>query len=240
MWTTAELWRNRTRLAGTIWRAVEAQHRTSTRRLVDTAAEQERLEELLEATKPAYPAGAQRLDYLLASPFRYGNPNGSRFRPGGQRWGVFYAGESVRVALAEVAYHRMRFFLASAGTALPRQSATLTVFSVRYQTLAGLDLSRPPFAEYRESLSDPAVYSFTQAVGVQANRSGIAALRYWSARAPEPGHCMALFDLSSFVDARPRTRQTWYLYLGDKEATASRALAGAWERHAFARADWGL
>src|SRR5699024_9738584 len=200
MWTAAALWRNRTRLADTVWRAVEAQHQTSTRRLVDTAAEQARLEELLEATKPAWPAGAERLDYLLASPFRYGNPNGSRFRPGGLRWGVFYAGESVRVALAEVAYHRMRFFLASQSTPLPRQTATLTVFSVRYRTATGLDLTRAPFAEQRARWTDPHDYTPTQQLGRTAVDAGISVLRYWSARAPEPGHCVALFDVQSFHD----------------------------------------
>lgn len=240
MWTAAALWRNRAPLAGTVWRAVEAQHQTSTRRLVDTAVEQERLEQLLEQTKPVYPAGSERLDFLLASPFRYGNPNGSRFRAGGQRWGVFYAGETVRVALAEVAYHRMRFFLASTGTPLPRQSATLSVFSVRYRTPAGLDLSRPPFDEQRGQLTDPDDYSFTQAMGKKASGGGVIALRYCSARAPEPEHCVALLDVSAFVDNRPRARQTWYLYLGAREATASRALAGRHERHAFARSLWGL
>lgn len=240
MWTAAELWLNRTRLGGTLWRAVEAQHQTSTRRIVDTADEQARLEELLEGTKPGYPSGAERLDYLLASPFRYGNPNGSRFRPGGRRWGVFYAGKTVRIALAELAYHRMRFFLASVGTALPRQAATLTVFSVRYRTPNALDLSRVPFDEQRAQWTDPDDYTHAQALGVQAVQADITALRYWSARAPEPGHCVAVFDLRAFSDNKPRTRQTWHLYLGDKEATASRAMAGDREHHAFARSGWGL
>ena len=240
MWTAAELRHSRVRLGGTVWRAVEAQHQTSTRRLVDTAAEQVRLEELLEGTKPAYPSGAQRLDYLLASPFRYGNPHGSRFRPGGQRWGIFYAGETVHVALAELAYHRMRFFLASAGTPLPRQSATLTVFAVRYATAAGLDLSRLPFAEYQSRWTDPGSYAHTQKLGVTAVEAEIDALRYRSARTREAQYNVAIFAVQAFADDRPRTRQTWYLYLGDQEATAFRALAGTREHHAFARSDWAL
>jgi hypothetical protein len=35
-----------------LWRAVEAQHVASTRRLVDSNAEQEALEDILEQTKP--------------------------------------------------------------------------------------------------------------------------------------------------------------------------------------------
>lgn len=240
MWTAAALRRNRTRLAGRLWRAVEAQHRNSTRRIVETADEQARLEVLLEGTKPAYPAGSERLDYLLASPFRYGNPQGSRFRRAGLRWGIFYASETVRVALAEIAYHRMRFFLASEGTPLPRQTATLTVFSVHYDTAEGLDLCRPPFDGEQTRWSDPNDYTATQKLGERAVEAGIAALRYTSARAPEPGHCVAVLDWRAFSITHPETRQTWHLYLGAREATASRAMAEKHEHHAFARFIWSL
>lgn len=240
MWTAAALWRNRTSLGGTIWRAVEAQHHSSTRRIVNTAAEQTRLETLLEATKPTYPPGTERLDYLLASPFRYGNPNGSRFRSGGQRWGVFYAGGTVRVALSELAYHRLRFFLASEGTPLPQQAATLTVFSAHYETNAGIDLSRRPFDAQRAHWTDPDDYSHTQVLGVQAVAAGIAALKYYSARSPEPDYCVGIFDPWAFTLARPDVRQTWHLYLGASEVTATRAMAGAGEQHAFSRSTWRL
>ena len=52
------------------WRAVEAQHQVSTRKLVDTAAEQELLEELIETAKPPDITGG-RVHYLLSTPFRY-------------------------------------------------------------------------------------------------------------------------------------------------------------------------
>ena len=41
------------------WRGVEAQHVVSTMRLVDTAVEQDLLEQLLEGSKPALPAQMQ-------------------------------------------------------------------------------------------------------------------------------------------------------------------------------------
>jgi len=40
-------------------------------KIVDSAAEQEALESLLEAGKPALPDATSGLDYLLATPFRY-------------------------------------------------------------------------------------------------------------------------------------------------------------------------
>lgn len=56
---------------GSTWRIVEAQHVASTMKIVDSAAEQEALESLLEAGKPALPDATSGLDYLLATPFRY-------------------------------------------------------------------------------------------------------------------------------------------------------------------------
>ena len=63
-----------------LWRAVEAQHRVATLRLVDDQAEQAVLEQLLEASKPPLPPHADRLHFLLSTPFRYLPPWPSRFR----------------------------------------------------------------------------------------------------------------------------------------------------------------
>ena len=73
------------------WRGVEAQHVVSTMRLVDSAAEQDLLEQLLEASKPALPATRQPRHYLLLTPFRYRPLHASRFRPAharGRRWAI--------------------------------------------------------------------------------------------------------------------------------------------------------
>ena len=50
-WTPAALSSDIRVLAGICWRLVEAQHRVSTLKLVDSVAEQELLEELIETTK---------------------------------------------------------------------------------------------------------------------------------------------------------------------------------------------
>ena len=54
------------------WSLVEAQHRISTLKLADTFDKQAMLEEQIQATKPPLPAVAERLHYLLSTPFRYG------------------------------------------------------------------------------------------------------------------------------------------------------------------------
>lgn len=61
---------------------VEAQYIVATLKIVESRAEQELLEEILEEHKPPVPPEAFGLDYLLFSPFRYDTrpPSGSRFR----------------------------------------------------------------------------------------------------------------------------------------------------------------
>ena len=48
---------------GQAWRFVEAQHRVSTLKLVDSLAEQAALEDILEETKPPVPDACRHLDY---------------------------------------------------------------------------------------------------------------------------------------------------------------------------------
>ncbi len=85
---------------------MESQHIASTRRLVDSNAEQAALEDILEASKPRAPASTAGLDYLLATPFRYPPwGRGSRFRSAADP-GVFYAADERRTACAELGYWR--------------------------------------------------------------------------------------------------------------------------------------
>jgi hypothetical protein len=97
-------------LAGICWRLVEAQYHVSTLKLVDSVAEQELIENLIEMTKPPLPLECRDLHYLLSTPFRYGAvyPNGSRFRRAGMTEGVFYASETPQTAVAEMTFYRLR------------------------------------------------------------------------------------------------------------------------------------
>src|SRR5260370_36240709 len=104
-WPPAALSSDARRSAGTCWRLVEAQHRVSTLKLVDSIDEQETLEDLIQASKPSVPPECQHLHYPLSTPFRYGAtyPSGSRFRRACLTAGVFYAGESPEIAVAAMA-----------------------------------------------------------------------------------------------------------------------------------------
>src|SRR5437763_13612693 len=99
-------------LSGICWRLVEAQHRISTLKLVDTVEEQAALEDLVQDTKPPLPPECRQLHYLLATPFRYGaaRPTGSRFRRAGFGEGVFYAAQEPHTAVAEIVFLPPLFF----------------------------------------------------------------------------------------------------------------------------------
>ena len=88
------------------------------------------LERILDQSKPPVPAEAQRLHYLLFTPFRYAPPpRGSRFR-GPNDPGVFYGADEVRAACAELGYWRWRHLLDTpALSAMP--SRPQTVFRTR-------------------------------------------------------------------------------------------------------------
>jgi len=195
--------------AADLWRAVEAQHIVSTLRLVDTLDEQRVLEDILESTKPAVPAAAAKLDYLLFTPFRYPSPVASRFRALGDP-GVFYGAESVRTACAELGYWRWRFLTDSAGltTLGPAQQ---TLFQASVKTRA-VDLERKPYARDAKLWRDPHDYAACQALARTARAAGIGLIRYASVRDPQPGRCGAVLRPDAFSSRRPTApTQTWQL-----------------------------
>ncbi|MDP2054194.1 MAG: RES family NAD+ phosphorylase [Acidobacteriota bacterium] len=209
-------------MSGRCWRVVEAQHVVSTMKLVDTLAEQARLEQLLEEHKPPVPPDCRHLHYLLATPFRYGAPypRGSRFRRAGLTPGVFYASQSPATALAEVAFHRLLFFAESPGTPWPANAAEHTAFAVRFRARSGLALSEPPFAGDLALWSDPGNYEPCQALADAARATGVQALRYRSVRDPRGGLNIALLTCAAFTSREPTERQTWRLALGAAGARA--------------------
>src|SRR5215831_20756538 len=110
-WTRDALSSSKRASSGRCWRLVEAQHHVSTAKLTDSRREQERLEVLLEQSKPSIPEECRQLNYLLFTPFRYGSyPHGSRFRRAGNTPGVFYGSELPRIAATELTFHRLLFF----------------------------------------------------------------------------------------------------------------------------------
>jgi RES domain len=213
-WTRTALSSERRRAAGTCWRLVEAQHRVSTMKLVDTLAEQSLLETAVDASKPPLPPECRHLHYLLSTPFRYGAPYpaGSRFRRAGMTPGVFYASRSVETALAELAFHRLLFFADSPQTPWPAAAGDCTAFSARFRTQTAIDLTEPPFAADLVRWTHPTDYVPCQALADAARQADVDVIRYRSARHPG-GVNIALLRCRAFAAAAPVERQTWRISL---------------------------
>ena len=198
-----------------VWRAVEAQHEISTLKLCDTVSDQWLLEDILEESKPALPPETKHLDYLMFSPFRYvGIPYGSRFRsPGGK--GVFYAGESQRVACAELGYWRQKFLKDSEGLSFLPEKAH-TIFSVKIAART-VDLTSTPFDRDRAVWTDREDYRPTQMFAETAREAGAEAITYESVRDPEKGLNTALLEPSGFSSTKPVKKETWHLIVYPEE-----------------------
>lgn len=194
------------------WRAVESQHQLSTRKLVETRAEQELLETLIDRVKP--PLVAPRQHFLLTTPFRYPPlRHGSRFGTRHER-GIWYGSETRETAFAEVAYYRMVFLEASRAD-LGAVTTELSAFRAMTHSRRGVDLAIKPFAKYRDRIASPVSYGDSQALGAAMRASGVELIRYPSARGAA-GFNVAAFTPAVFGKAKPRDFETWH-------CTASRA-----------------
>jgi hypothetical protein len=192
----------------TAWRAVEAQHQVSTRKLVDSLEEQALLEQLIDTAKPPDPGGG-RLHVLVSTPFRYPPlAHGSRF---GRRRepGLWYGSETPRALFAEVAYYRFVFL---DGTEAPLDTLRTwhSVFTLRLRTRRGIDLTSRPFAPHASAIASPSDYRAPQALGTAMRRAGVEAFRYPSARDPGGGVNVGVFTPRAFGAARPRGLETWH------------------------------
>jgi hypothetical protein len=202
-----------------LWRAVEAQHIASTLRLVANAEQQLALERILEASKPPIPAEAVKLHYLLATPFRYPSPVGSRFRAPAEP-GVWYGAEAVRTACAELGFWRWRFLTDSAGLESLGPSPQ-TVFRAGIDARA-VDLTRAPFKRDRSRWTHRKDYAGTQQFAVVAREADVGAIRYESVRDPEHAGAVAVLRADAFKPLRPIEQTTWFLTVKRERVTWQR------------------
>jgi hypothetical protein len=203
---------------------VEAQHHVSTAKLTDSAEEQNRLEELLEANKPPVPEECRQLHYLFSTPFRYGAPYpaGSRFRRAGLTPGVFYASELPQTALAELAFHRLLFFAESPATPWPSHVGQYTAFAADYVAARSIDLTAPPLNASRAFWTDLTDYGHCQMLADVARTEDIQMIRYQSVRDPGRGLNLAILTCGAFTRIEPSAYETWRLQLGGIGARAIR------------------
>lgn len=215
IWTPAALLSEKRAVSGNWWRLVEAQHHVSTMKLVDTIEEQSLLEDILETSKKTFPPECQGLDYLLATPFRYGSayPHGSRFRRAGFTEGVYYAALKVETALAEMAFYRLLFYAESPATPLPSNAAEYTAFSVRLGSTHGLDLTKSPLSRDEKHWMARQDYQPCQALADAARLAKLEAIIYRSVRDPGQGVNVAVLSPRAFAEKAPLERRTWRIRL---------------------------
>ena len=221
-------------LALDAWRVVEAQHQVSTRKLVDSDAEQLLLEQMIESAKPPDPTGGG-LHYLLFTPFRYppllhGSRFGRRTEPS-----LWYGAESLSAAFAEVAYYRL-VFLEGTTAQLGTVETELTAFEVGMRTKRGIDLTAPPFSEHRAVIASPTDYAATQVLGDEMRAADVEAFRYPSARDPEGGRNVASFTPAAFASSAPRALETWHCAAHRERVELARRDYFNRAYHAFPRA----
>jgi RES domain len=208
-WTPAAVASEHRPWVGSIWRAVEAQHRVSTLRLVDSLEEQAQLEILLDVSKPAAPSHSTPRHYLITTPFRYPPhfPGGSRFRAAADP-GVFYGAESRRTACAELGYWRWRFLMDSA--ALSRlEPLPQTLFQTEASGRT-IDLTSSPFLIDQQLWTAPNDYGACQQFAAVARTANTEIIRYQSARDAPDGRCAAVMTPSA-LSTMPTAEQTWRL-----------------------------
>lgn len=195
-------------LLDTPWRVVEAQHQVSTRKLVDSAEEQEILEEMIDRVKPPDLTGG-KLHYLLFTPFRYPPlPHGSRFGTRRER-GIWYGALDRRTAFAEVAYYRF-LFLEGTHAVLGAVTTALTAFTAKVRAQRGVDLTAPPFDAFVRAISSPTSYASSHSLGAAMRGAGVQAFRYRSARDIEDGTNVGVFEPLVFRNATPKSLETWH------------------------------
>ncbi len=206
-WTPRAVESESRRAQRRLWRAVEAQHIASTLRLVESVEEQLLLERLLDESKPPLPPDAGDLHYLLATPFRYTSPVGSRFREPANA-GIWYGAEAQRTACAELGYWRWRFLM---------DSDALQTLGPSPQTVfrAGIDgrlvdLTEAPFKRLRAQWTDPEDYAASQAFARLAREAKVDAIRYESVRDPQHGAAVAVLR-PCFKPRKPLEQHTWFL-----------------------------
>lgn len=238
IWTQCGGRSNLVRFSARPWRATEAQHVIATRKLVDSLAEQEELERIIDAHKPPRPSGPEfaGLHFLLFTPFRHPPlQNGSRFGRRHER-GIWYGSDEQRTAFAEVAYYRLLFLDGTAADLGPLE-VSMSVFQARVSTAAGVDLTLPPFAAHRAAISSPTSYAVAQQLGAEMRAAEVAAFRFASARDVAGGSNVALFR-PAFAHKSPDTPETWFCRVSRDVVEWAPANVPSRGRHTFARAQF--
>jgi hypothetical protein len=226
------------RLALDPWRIVESQFITSTRKLVDSDAEQEILEALLDRVKPPLPSDPDlaRLHFLLSTSFRHPPlRRGSRFGTRVER-GIWYGSLALETALAEVAYYRL-VFLDGSKADLGTVTVELSAFRAAVRSSRAVDLTAAPFAAHEAAISSPSSYADSQTLGREMREAGAELAVYVSARDRDRGKNVALFT-PAFARRNPSPLSAWSCTATRKRVEFAKKDVFRKQRFAFDRSEF--
>ncbi|MEO8875958.1 MAG: RES family NAD+ phosphorylase [Polyangiaceae bacterium] len=217
---------------------------TSTRKLVDSDAEQELLEQLVDRVKPPAPTGKKfaQLHYLLFTPFRHpplrhGSRFGTRLEPA-----IWYGSKELETCFAEVAYYRLLFLDGTTANIAP-VTIELSAFTAALTSKKWADLTRAPFLAHAKTLASKSSYAVTHAIGKDMRAAGVEGFLYASARAHgdvEQRINVGLF-VPAFAKKTPKKIETWICTADRKkvELTEKGFMVGrAKRRLTFKRSDF--
>lgn len=207
-WSTSWFETGVTNMKMLAWRGVEAQHVVSTMRLVDSAEEQDVLEQMLEGSKPPLPNMKSPKHFLLSTPFRYRPQHQSRFRRAGTL-GLWYGAEELFAACAEVAYWRHCFILDSAALLKMELLTEHTFFQTEINGTV-VDLMSPPWVKARAAWTHVSDYAETHSLANAAKDKGVQWICYESVRA-SGNRCAAVLDVEALeMVSQSPAQQTWH------------------------------
>jgi hypothetical protein len=216
-------------LAGPVVRITDRQGEGGSAALVESLAEQVRLELLIDQVKPPLPsdwpeaqAGLPVPSHsLLLRPFRYPPlPSGSR---------------SIDTALAEKAFHALRLLEGSplpSGARIRRQQSA---FEVELETERGLQLQERLSAEALTAITDPCRYGASQRCGDAMRERGVRAFVVASARLPEGAPNVGVLTPYAFRST-PYDVSDWTLEITAEAVTAvsfAGGIGGRFQRQRF-------
>ena len=189
---------------GNVFRVVETQEVAAPTRIVRDLADQSRLEELLDASKPGVCSDVKH--YLLTTPFRYpplshGSRFGGRFEPS-----LFYGSRARGTCLAECAYYRLMFYVDMQDPPPNPVTTQHTIFQVLISSAAVIDL-RVADSYDQGKLRHPSDYTYTQLIGTQLRERGTEVLLFGSARDPHHGTNLALYSAGAFAEDKPHDQE---------------------------------
>lgn len=178
-----------------IYRIVESQEKVATMRLVDTLDEQSLLEQIIDNSKPIDLYSSRH--YLISTPFRYppleyGSRFGTTLEPS-----LFYGAHSINTMLHETAYYSFYF---QSGMTTPFSEPIInhkTSFQVTVDETQYLNLVDINDTEFQDKITNKADYNYSQSIGGVMREIGVLAFSYTSARDPNQGLNMGVFDINS-------------------------------------------